>query len=36
MDLTRAVGSLEVMKRELADNVTFLDTTRRFHLPVAA
>nr|WP_242007162.1 FUSC family protein [Acetobacter farinalis] len=36
MDLTRAVGSLEVMKRELADNVTFLDTTRRFHLPSAA
>lgn len=35
MDLTRAVGSLEVMKRELADNVTFLDTTRRFHLPSA-
>lgn len=36
MDLTRAVGSLEVMKRELADNVTFLDTTRRFHLASAA
>nr|WP_308164923.1 FUSC family protein [Acetobacter sp. P1H12_c] len=36
MDLTRAVGSLEVMTRELADNVTFLDTSRRFHLPRAA
>ncbi|KXV62281.1 fusaric acid resistance protein FusB [Acetobacter orleanensis] len=36
MELTRAVGSLEVMKRELADNVTFLDITRRFHLPRAA
>lgn len=36
MDLTRAVGSLEVLKRELADNVTFLDITRRFQTPHTA
>lgn len=33
LELTRAVSSLEVMRKELAQNAVFLDTTRRFHMP---
>ncbi|OUI85957.1 fusaric acid resistance protein FusB [Acetobacter tropicalis] len=35
LELTRAVSSLEVMRKELAQNAVFLDTTRRFHVPSA-
>lgn len=33
LELTRAISSLEVMHKELAANASFLDTTRRFHVP---
>lgn len=32
LELARAVGSLEVLRHELAENATFLDITRRFHV----
>lgn len=33
LELTRAISSLEVMRKELATNAHFLDTTHRFHNP---
>ncbi|GAN66061.1 fusaric acid resistance protein FusB [Acetobacter orientalis NRIC 0481] len=32
LELTRAISSLEVMRKELESNATFLDTTRRFRI----